>query len=90
MARDEEKASVDGGVHVDNVSKPTNVDDIDVDEEYTYEEQRKIIHRVDWRLVTICGLSYTVSLMDRTNTSVAAISGLVTPICDSVGHYFWC
>ncbi|KMU73111.1 hypothetical protein CISG_03372 [Coccidioides immitis RMSCC 3703] len=74
MSRDEEKAP-DGGVeHVDTVTK-NNYSDVDIDEEFSYKEQRKIIHRVDLRLVTICGLGYCISLMDRTNTSMAAIAG---------------
>jgi hypothetical protein len=51
------------------------LDNVDYDEEYTYEEQRKIIHRVDRRLVTMTGLAYCVSLMDRTNLSMAAVAG---------------
>lgn len=78
MGRDEETGSSSEIAHVDNVSpneKP--VQDVDVDEEYSYKEQRKIIHRIDRRLVTICGLAYCISLMDRTNTSMAAIAGFV-------------
>ncbi|KAL2853474.1 major facilitator superfamily domain-containing protein [Aspergillus pseudoustus] len=45
---------------------------IDVDEEYSYEQQRKIIHRVNRRLVSICGVAYCISLMDRANVSMAA------------------
>ncbi|KAF9883929.1 hypothetical protein FE257_002672 [Aspergillus nanangensis] len=52
------------------------LNDVDFDEEYTYAEQRKIIHRIDRRLVTITGLAYCVSLMDRTNLSMAAIAGM--------------
>lgn len=51
------------------------LDDPDYDEEYTRKEQRKIIHRIDRRLVTMTGLAYCVSLMDRTNLSAAAIAG---------------
>jgi len=43
------------------------VDDTDHDEEFSYDEQRKIIHRIDRRLVVITGLMYCVSLMDRGN-----------------------
>ncbi len=43
--------------------------------EFTPEEQRKIVHRVDRRLVTLLGLLYCVSLMDRTNLSAANIAG---------------
>lgn len=48
---------------------------IDHDEEYTYEEQRKIVHRIDRRLVVIAGLGYCISLMDRSNVSTASIAG---------------
>lgn len=76
MLRDEEKVSDSGVEHVDAVPNKA-CDDVDVDEEFTYKEQRKIIHRVDKRLVTTCGLGYCISLMDRTNTSMAAIAGYV-------------
>lgn len=78
MGRDEEIGSGSDVAHVDDVSpKENSGSDVDVDEEFSYKEQRKIIHRVDRRLVTICGLAYCISLMDRTNTSMAAIAGYV-------------
>lgn len=43
---------------------------------FTPEEQKKIIHRLDRRLVTVVGVMYCVSLMDRTNLSNAAIAGM--------------
>jgi hypothetical protein len=61
-------------VEVEDVGQRA-LDNIDYDEEYSYEEQRKIIHRVDRRLVTMTGLAYCVSLMDRTNLSMAAVAG---------------
>lgn len=45
--------------------------------EFTPEEQKKIIHRIDRRLVITVGVLYCISLMDRTNLSSAAIAGLV-------------
>jgi DNA replication initiation complex subunit (GINS family) len=45
--------------------------------EFTPAEQRKIIHRVDRRLVVTVGVLYCISLMDRTNLSAAAIAGYV-------------
>ncbi|EAS30930.3 phthalate transporter [Coccidioides immitis RS] len=87
MSRDEEKAP-DGGVeHVDTVTK-NNYSDVDIDEEFSYKEQRKIIHRVDLRLVTICGLGYCISLMDRTNTSMAAIAGMNRDLELTVGFRY--
>lgn len=43
--------------------------------EFTPAEQRKIIHRIDRRLVVTVGVLYCISLMDRTNLSAAAIAG---------------
>ncbi|KAL4925348.1 major facilitator superfamily domain-containing protein [Aspergillus undulatus] len=82
MVNDIEKVST-GQVsteNVENVEKASamkGVVNIDDDEEFTYAEQRKIIHRVDRRLVTITGAAYCISLMDRTNVSVAAITGMM-------------
>ena len=79
MRTDEEKASKGGAAdHVDDLKQVTTAD-VDDDEEFSRQEQRKIVHRIDARLVVICGVGYLVSLMDRTNTSVAAIAGCVLP-----------
>jgi hypothetical protein len=43
--------------------------------EFSPEEQRKIIHRVDRRLVLTVGVLYCISLMDRTNLGAASIAG---------------
>lgn len=43
---------------------------------FTPEEQRKIIRRVDFRLVTTLGFMYCVSLMDRTNLGIAVVGGM--------------
>ena len=45
------------------------------DDEFTPEEQRRILRRIDLRLVTMTGLAYCISLMDRTNLNAAAIAG---------------
>ena len=42
---------------------------------YTEEEVKKVIRKVDRRLIPLCGLMYCVSLLDRTNLSNAAIAG---------------
>lgn len=43
--------------------------------EFTPEEQKKITHRIDRRLVTTLGVMYMCSLMDRTNLGAANIAG---------------
>lgn len=49
---------------------------LDDDPVYTYAEQRKIIHRVDIRLITVAGIIYMNSLMDRSNLPNAGIAGM--------------
>lgn len=44
---------------------------------FTLAEQKKIIRRIDLRLVVTVGVMYCVSLMDRTNLSAANIAGYV-------------
>lgn len=43
---------------------------------FTPAEQRKIIHRIDRRLVLTLGFLYCVSLMDRTNLGIAVVAGM--------------
>lgn len=45
-------------------------------EGWSHHEQKKLIRRVDFRLIPICGLLYCVSLLDRTNLSNAVIAGM--------------
>ncbi|KAH8673477.1 major facilitator superfamily MFS-1 [Xylariales sp. PMI_506] len=46
------------------------------EDEYSPEEQKRIIWRIDRRLVSTVGFMYCVSLMDRTNLSAANIAGM--------------
>ncbi|KAK2735023.1 hypothetical protein FQN57_001365 [Myotisia sp. PD_48] len=93
MSKDEEKGSSassrENVNHVDDVTTtiPTS-NDIDVDEVYTYKEQRKIIHRVDLRLVLTCGIGYCISLMDRTNTAMAVVAGMKQDLQLGVGFRY--
>lgn len=43
---------------------------------FTPEEQKKIIRRIDIRLVLTLGFMYAVSLMDRTNLGIAVVAGM--------------
>ena len=40
------------------------------------EEQRRIVRKIDWRLVPTLGFMYCVSLMDRTNLGIAVVAGM--------------
>ncbi|KAF9883376.1 hypothetical protein FE257_003543 [Aspergillus nanangensis] len=46
------------------------------DGEFAPEEQRKIIHRIDHRLIVMLGFLHTVSLIDRGNIGTAAVAGM--------------
>ncbi|KAL5583873.1 hypothetical protein FOVSG1_015224 [Fusarium oxysporum f. sp. vasinfectum] len=61
---------------------------VDNDDEFDYEEQRKIIHRIDRRLVVMLGSIYCVSLIDRTNLSNAAIAGMTPDLDLNVGFRY--
>lgn len=80
---DEKPPSVDNIEDIAQVTPPP-----DDDEEFTPEEQKKIIRRVDLRLVTMTGLAYCISLMDRTNLSMAAVAGMVEELRLDIGKRY--
>jgi hypothetical protein len=61
---------------------------LDEDPEFSYDEQRKIIHRVDKRLVVMAGLMYSFSLLDRNNLPNAAIAGMRPELELNVGSRY--
>lgn len=48
--------------------------------EYDEAEGKRIIRRIDTRLLVTIGFMYCVSLIDRTNISAAALAGLVVDL----------
>ncbi|KAH6654659.1 major facilitator superfamily domain-containing protein [Truncatella angustata] len=79
MAHDPEKAGVEYIPEVELTKTATEATNA-WESEYTPEEQKRIIRRIDRRLVTTVGVMYCVSLMDRTNLSAANIAGMVTEL----------
>ncbi|KAL4787065.1 major facilitator superfamily domain-containing protein [Aspergillus varians] len=72
---------------IEDVNLPA-LNNVDYDEEFSPEEQKKIIRRIDLRLVTITGLAYCVSLMDRTNLSMAAVAGMIEDLELYIGYRY--
>jgi len=73
LSSDIEKPAID---HHDAAGlSPVDSVEEDILHEFTPEETKKVIHRIDRRLVTTVGIMYCISLMDRTNLSAAAIAG---------------
>lgn len=64
------------------------VDNTDQDEEFSYVEQRKIVHRIDRRLIVVLGLMYCVSLIDRGNMPNAAIAGMHDDLGTNIGYRY--
>lgn len=56
--------------------KTSCVETLDQDPHVPFEEQRKIIHRIDRRLITMLGIIHIIALMDRSNLSTANIAGM--------------
>ena len=88
MAAIIEKA-VDGAQHlVIDETPPSTVFNEEIQSEFSTQEQKKIIHRIDRRLVTTLGVLYCVSLMDRTNLGVASIAGLTIELDMETGFRY--
>jgi len=62
--------------HVEEISHTNSQTDDGILGEFSLSEQKKIIRKIDLRLVPICGIMYCISLLDRTNLSAANIAGM--------------
>ena len=65
------------------ISQESHLSDVAHIEAFTPEEQKKIIWRIDCRLVLTLGFMYCVSLMDRTNLGIAAVGGMAVGMSNS-------
>ena len=48
--------------------------------------ERRVLRKIDFRLLPILGALYTIALIDRTNISVARISGLDDDLDLKIGN----
>ncbi|EOO02025.1 putative general substrate transporter protein [Phaeoacremonium minimum UCRPA7] len=78
MDHESEKARADHiGEDIDRVKTTASVPPYtEHDFNFTPSEERRIIKRIDRRLITTVGFMYCVSLMDRTNLGAANIAGM--------------
>ncbi|EHY57969.1 putative transporter [Exophiala dermatitidis] len=51
-------------------------------------EQKKIIRRIDFRLLPILGIMYSISLVDRTNLGLALVAGMAEDLELTVGNRY--
>lgn len=82
----DDKLEKDKIAHIED--QTTSSSDLSVDEEFTPQQGRQIIHRIDRRLVTTCGVMYCISLMDRTNLPMAAIAGMTKELKLQLGFRY--
>jgi len=68
--------------------KPRYSNNVDEDEEFSYKQQRAIVHRIDRRLVVSTGLMYCVSLIDRGNMPNAAVAGMHDELGTNIGFRY--
>lgn len=73
-----------------NEKAPSIAPDVDDDEEFTVPEQRKIIRKVDRRLLIVLGLMQAVSFIDRSNVSNAAVAGMTADLKLGVSNRYVC
>lgn len=65
---------------VEQVNKYASIglpdDDADFYEKFSAEQRKKMIRKIDWRLVPVLALLYLISHIDRANIGNAKIEGL--------------
>lgn len=59
-----------------------------VEDSFTDAERRKIVHKIDRRLITALGLMFAISLIDRNNLGAANIAGLSKDLQLGVGYKY--
>ncbi|KAJ6126798.1 phthalate transporter [Penicillium sp. IBT 18751x] len=65
-----------------------SADSTTVDFGFTPSEQRKIVHKIDRRLITGLGLLFGISLVDRTNLGNASIAGMQKDLRLEIGSRY--
>ena len=74
-------ASIDEKPTVDQNSVRQSIEEAHVpDASMSQKDFRRVLARIDWRLLPALGLIYGISLMDRKNTANAAIAGMLVDL----------
>jgi len=78
---------------VDEIEKASSPEDVPVDnklhveEDWTQEEEQKLVRKVDWRILPYLSLVFGLSLLDRSNISAAYIAGMSVDLDLAVGKF---
>ncbi|KXJ87239.1 retrograde regulation protein 2 [Microdochium bolleyi] len=83
---------VDTVQYYDNGTKTSNDIEKRDDEDHlttlSPEQQAKVIRRIDFRLLPILGVMYSISLIDRTNLGLALVAGMLEDLGLAVGDRY--
>jgi hypothetical protein len=78
-------------VHEENLPKSSTVDGYvpETAPRYTPEEEARVIRKLDWNMIPLLFLLYTLSVLDRTNLGNARIAGMSTDLHLGSTRYNW-
>lgn len=68
----------------------TKSEDEEILASISHSEYRKLVHRIDVRLIPAMGLMHCISLMDRSNVGAAMIAGMAQELRLTVGTRYVC
>lgn len=97
IGHDEEKPVPEKHLYQEDLSSPSSdgehVDEyqefLALDAKYDGKARRKLLNKIDWRLLPVLSVLYLVSFMDRTNMGNARLQGLEADLGLSAAQYNW-
>ncbi len=90
IRRDSEKRR-GSGIHVPFVHKDKHDPDWDgSDVDFSHIDTKKVLRKMDWKLIPNLALLYLLSFLDRGNIGNAKIQGLLKDLHMTGGQYNWC
>ena len=75
--------------NMDEKIESTNVEHRVTPLEYTDDEVKVIIRKLDWHIIPLCFVLYTFSVLDRSNLGNARLAGLETDLNLDSKRYAW-
>ncbi|KAF8972549.1 major facilitator superfamily domain-containing protein [Flammula alnicola] len=89
MSSRDSKHSVD--IKVDNIEKIEDIENVSIpslDAHYDAAFVRKTIRMIDWRMLPLLGLVYSLALIDRTNLGAARTAGMQEDLRLDIGNRY--
>jgi hypothetical protein len=82
----EEKIANEQATHTEEniITPPSEQEQV----QYDAHTEKKLIRKIDWRLLPILGALYSIALIDRVNISAARISGMDRALGLSIGNRY--